>query len=91
MFQAIITHYFGPTNYRGSRIKAKAAAGHLFLPWNCALNSDENHNAAAKALAEKLDWAGEWHSGGMPDNSGNCYVQGIGQGPIFCTYSKRVA
>jgi hypothetical protein len=92
MFQAIVTHYIGPTNYRGSRVKATCAAGSITLGWDHSLNSEQNHDAAAKALANKFDWVGEWHSGGLPDNRGNCYVQGnIGSGPVFCTYSKRAA
>jgi hypothetical protein len=92
LFQAIVTRYIGPTNYRGSRVKATCEGGSIILEWNDALNSKQNHDAAAKALANKLDWGGEWHSGCLPDNRGNCYVQGdIGSGPVFCTYSKRAA
>lgn len=91
MYQAITTKYLGPTNVRGSRVKATAAAGSLTLNWDVALNSDQNHIAAAKALAEKFDWGGaEWHGGGLPDCSGYVFVQGdIGGGPVFVTYSKR--
>jgi hypothetical protein len=54
--QAIITKYFGPTNTRGSRVKATAAAGSVSLPYDSALNSDENHRAVAEALCKKLGW-----------------------------------
>jgi len=66
--QAISTKYFGPTNTRGSKVQAKSASGHrLMLEWDDALNSDENHKAAALALAEKLEWFGTWACGGTAD------------------------
>lgn len=74
--QAITTKYIGPTNYRGSRIKAKAAAGSVTVHYDCSLNTDDNHAAAAKALAEKFGWRGHYYGGGMPEGSGNVYVQG---------------
>ena len=67
--QAIRTTYFGPTNYRGSRIKAKAAAGSITLPWNYALNPEGNHRAAALALAAKFDWPGTYVAGDLVDGS----------------------
>lgn len=79
IFQAIITKYIGPSNVRGSRVKATAAAGSVTLHWDDSLNSDANHRRAARALAEKLKWAGHWFCGGLPDNwrggNGYCYVQ----------------
>lgn len=54
--QAIITKYLGPTNSRGSRVKASCEAGSVTIDWNDALDSLENHAAAALALATKLQW-----------------------------------
>jgi len=55
--QAIETRYVGPTNHRGSRIIATTERGHrLTRAWDHALNSDENHHAAADALRAKLYW-----------------------------------
>lgn len=54
--QAIETRYLGPTNARGSRIRAKAAAGSLTVSYDHALNSAANHKAAAVALANKFGW-----------------------------------
>jgi hypothetical protein len=66
--QAIQTEYLGPTNVRGSRVKATAQAGSITLNWDNALNPDRNHKAAALALATKLGWNyGIWHGGGLPD------------------------
>ena len=74
IYQAIITKYIGPTNIRGSRIKATADAGSITLSYDDALNSQANHNRAARALAVKFGWVGNWRCGGMPNNKGNCYV-----------------
>jgi hypothetical protein len=68
--QAIVTKYIGPSNVRGSRVKATASAGSVILTWNDALNSEDNHAAAARKLAEKYQWSGNWHCGGMPSNHG---------------------
>ena len=68
--QAITTKYIGPANVRGSRIKATAAAGSITLHWDDALNSDDNHKAAARALATKLGWDyGEWIAGVTKDGA----------------------
>lgn len=72
--QAIITKYIPCTNTRGSRVKATADAGSVTLGWADALNTDENHNAAALALAHKFGWKGEYVPGGLPSNNGNVYV-----------------
>lgn len=75
MRQAIVTKYLGPTNFKPSRVKAIAEAGTLTMSWDHGLrNSAGNHDAAARALAEKLGWTGRWYGGGLPDHSGNCYV-----------------
>ena len=58
IMQAITTKYAGPTNTRGSRIIAKAAAGRVSVGYDHALNLEDNHAAAAQALAEKLGWVG---------------------------------
>ena len=61
--QAIRTRYHGPTNTRGSRITAKCERGTLSMPYNYALNLQENHAEAARQLADKLGWAGVYHGG----------------------------
>lgn len=73
------------TEYKGNgRIKATARTrnswggddAEIALRWayNHELDPDENHAAAAAALARKLGWAGLWHGGGRPDSKGNMYV-----------------
>jgi hypothetical protein len=54
--QAIETRYFGPTNVKGSRVKAECAAGSVTIDWASELNVDQNHYRAAWMLIEKLGW-----------------------------------
>jgi hypothetical protein len=69
MRQAITTKYIGPTNNRGSRVKAVAAGGCVTLGWDDSLNPNANHRAGASALASKLGWHGHWVAGGHHDGS----------------------
>lgn len=69
MRQAIVTKYIGPTNFKGSRVKAKCEAGQLTMAWNPGLDSDENHTFAAEELARKLGWFSprvRLHGGALP-------------------------
>ena len=70
--QAIQTKYFGPTNVRGSRIKATCQARSRIYSWDDALNPSANHTKAAETLAKQLDWKGKWVGGGLPDGT-SCY------------------
>lgn len=72
--QAITTKSIGPTNYRGQRVKATAAAGNITVHWDYELDTDANHAAAAIALANKMNWGGQWVMGGAPNGEGNVYV-----------------
>jgi hypothetical protein len=77
--QAITTRYIGPTNFRGSRVKATCQARSLTLSWDSALDSEANHDAAAVALVRKLGWDQDCYGkrlvrGGSPDGRGNVYV-----------------
>lgn len=65
--QAIITTFKGPTNFRGSRIYARAGAGRISIECEDALNMDQNHSRAAAKLADKFNWGGKWVHGGMPN------------------------
>lgn len=57
MRQAIVTKVLGPTNYRGTRIKARCFGGTLVIPWDYELDPEINHARAAKALSDKLGWS----------------------------------
>lgn len=61
--QAIQTKYFGPSNVRGSRVKASCAAKTIFLTWEDALNAEANHANAAQELAKQLGWEKDTHGG----------------------------
>ena len=64
-FQAILTHYIGPTNSRGGRIKAVSGSGlSVTVPYAHELSIGGNHAAACKALVDKLNWGGRWMGGG---------------------------
>jgi hypothetical protein len=55
--QAIQTKFLGPTNFRGSRIKATCGAGSAIVEWDHSLDPHENHILAAYHLAvNKLEW-----------------------------------
>jgi hypothetical protein len=72
--QAITTKYIGPSNVRGSRIKAKAAAGSITIGRDDSLNIEQNHAKAAEALARKFGWHGNYFQGGSPNEDGYCFV-----------------
>ena len=62
---AILTKFIGPTNFRGSRVKAFTSSGHrIIVPWDHALGVEENHDAAAIALCRKMEWCGKLVRGG---------------------------
>lgn len=80
MRQSITTKYLGPTNARGSRIKAIArkrdALGKemsLTEPYRYE-GTEQEHCRAAKLLAAKLGWSGLWVGGGNVDENGYVFV-----------------
>lgn len=72
--QGISTKYVGPSNTRGARIKASAWAGSVTVHWDHALNSEQNHAAAARALCIKYGWTGRYIQGGDPSGDGYLFV-----------------
>lgn len=85
--QSVFTHYLGPTNHRGSRIKAETSAKSfsMTLSWDYALNADANHDRAAQALIAKMNWAGDWVRGSASDENGNVYVNLLHNPVAFTT------
>lgn len=70
--QTISTKYFGPTDHRGSRIKASKSYGKnvYWHDYDYSMNTEENHREAAKQLLIKLNWesvSGSWIMGGTKD------------------------
>lgn len=78
MYQAIATKYLGPTNHRGARVKATCDAGSVVVAWDHALSVPANHEAAARALARRLDWTGTWVGGALPDGRGYAFTSTFG-------------
>ena len=68
--QYIKTKYLGPTNFRGSRVKAVTSYGgtSVTMSWDHALDAFDNHKAAAMALIEKLEWSGSRYCAGSADD-----------------------
>jgi hypothetical protein len=81
--QAIQTRYLGPSNVRGSRVKAFAAAGSITLRWDHRLNAEGNHRAAAEALANKLGWQGKWFGSELPSQDRVFVCTGLASHPDF--------
>ena len=72
--QAIVTKYHGPTDRKGARISATSASSiRLYLSYDHSLDLEENHDAAALALARKLAWTRWPYSRGSLRN-GYVYV-----------------
>lgn len=67
--QAIQTKYYGPTNTRGARIRAKAAAGSLFYSWDYEKDAQDNHRKAAESFRLSLGWTGDLVGGCLSDGS----------------------
>lgn len=78
--KAIVTKYLGPTDRRGSRIKAEAEGGNT-ITIGYPHGSDNPHLDAALALCHKMNWSGTLAKGGLPD--GRCVF-------VFCHHSQYV-
>ena len=76
MSQAIQVKYLGPTNYRGSRYKATAAAGSVTVPVDSSLSTESNVIAAAQALCDKFGWSKGMVYGSLADGSYACVLLG---------------
>jgi hypothetical protein len=72
--QAIITKYLGPSNVKGSRIKATAVAGSVTVPYQHELNNEDAHAYAALAYARKQGWKGELIAGSIEPGGGYVFV-----------------
>ena len=69
MFQAIQVKYLGPTNYRGTRYKAIAAAGSVTVGADNALSIEGNVIKAAQCLCDKFGWSKGMVYGQLADGS----------------------
>lgn len=61
---AIETKYLGPTNHRGSRVKASFGDREyglsVTLSWDDALHHEDNYRVAAEELRRRMVAAGRW-------------------------------
>ena len=67
--QTITTKYIGPTERRCSRIKVTHSGNYasIIMSYDHALNAEENYIVAAKLLAERLNWDGQFIGGHTKD------------------------
>ena len=72
--QAIINKYLGPTNHRGSRIKATCYSGTITIGFDHELSGEAAHKKAAMALIERLKWSAPSGLTVGATPSGNGYV-----------------
>jgi hypothetical protein len=75
--QAITVKFLGPTNSRGSRLKATAQAGSVTLERDHALNVNADYARVALALCNRFGWTGDYCGGFLPN--GDCvFVPAVG-------------
>ena len=66
--KAIMTKYLGPTNVRGSRIKAyDVDRNSVTIPYPHDLSGEDCHRKAAKELCNKMGWPGQLIGGATTD------------------------
>jgi hypothetical protein len=64
--KAIQTKYIGPTNFRGSRIKASDGdKNSITISYPHELSGEDVHRKAAEALRDKMGWTGNLVGGGL--------------------------
>ena len=57
---AIFTKYYGPTDFKGSRIKAYTGNGHkLWTSFYAGGANDDAHDYATVQLCRELNWRGD--------------------------------
>lgn len=70
MYQAIQVKYLNPTDTRGSRWKATAAAGSVTVGYDHGRSGEKNAEAAMLALVKKFGWdkfPATWQGGVLPN------------------------
>ena len=64
--KTIVTKYVGPTDRKGSRIIATAEGIRVIQGYRDELDSEGNHQAAARELIRRRQWVGTMVGGGLP-------------------------
>ena len=67
--KAIRTKCIPPTNTKALRIKAETDGGSVIVGYHGHEGTQDPHERAARALAEKMEWKGTLIRGSLPDNS----------------------
>lgn len=79
--KAITTKFIGPTNTRGSRVKACDMDGNCaVVPYEYASNPEEAHQAAAEALKRKMNWTGKLTGGAIKSGYAFVFVDAVCRG-----------
>ncbi len=76
---AIETKFAGPTNCRGARVIAASETNRMTVSWDYALDAPANHAAAARALAAKFGWDGQWFAAASVSGKGYVFVRDLGR------------
>jgi hypothetical protein len=63
--KAITTKYIPATNTRGAKVRATDDDNSVTLAWSGCDRDEDNHQMAARALCEKLDWHGTLQRGSL--------------------------
>jgi hypothetical protein len=74
---AITSKYHGPTDTRGSKVRATANGHTATVPYASELDTEANHRAAVVALCAKLGWDADRFFGGSLDDGRWAWV------PVF--------
>ena len=71
----IVTKYLGPTNHKGSRIKATGPLGSVTVSYDSALDNAANYDAAVTAYIELFGaQPREYIRAVMPDGNNYVYI-----------------
>ena len=74
---AIRSKFYGPTERRGSCVRALANGHRVGLPWDHSQDSEGNHRLAVVALCDKLGWDSDRFYGGCLESGEWAWV------PVF--------
>lgn len=83
--QTVITKYLPATAHRGSRIKVSSWLGNKIIPWDYALDAEDNHKVAFYAWLDEENkemyarfgvepWFKYVAHGNLPDSSGYAFI-----------------
>lgn len=66
--KAIETAYYGPTNFKGARIRVRAGGRNKFYSYE--YEATDAHRAAVEKFCAELNWSGTLQEAGHPDDDG---------------------